>query len=159
MPELADVEGFRRTFDRHAASGEVRHVSAPMPGLLRNTTAQGLGRALHGRTFEPARRHGKWLIAGLGNELSDEILWRARLAPHARVASLSKHDRGALFDHLKDVLEASIARGRFPEAPGWLESARGDPDGRCPRCDHALAHVPVAGGTAVCCPRCQAAEQ
>jgi formamidopyrimidine-DNA glycosylase len=61
MPELPDVEGFRREFVRHAAGKQVRGVHAD-PTIVRNTTPQGLGRALHGRRFDDPRRHGKWLI-------------------------------------------------------------------------------------------------
>ncbi len=32
------------------------------PGILRNATAQGLGRCFAGHRFGDPRRHGKWLI-------------------------------------------------------------------------------------------------
>jgi formamidopyrimidine-DNA glycosylase len=38
-------------------------VDPTPPTILRNTTAQALGRALRGRRFEEPARHGKWLIA------------------------------------------------------------------------------------------------
>ena len=61
MPELPDVEGFRRTFERHAEGKRVRGVRVLDRGVVRNTTPQRLGRALSGRRFGAARRHGKWL--------------------------------------------------------------------------------------------------
>ncbi|MDP8978071.1 MAG: Fpg/Nei family DNA glycosylase, partial [Actinomycetota bacterium] len=63
MPELPDVEGFRRFFARHARGSRVVRVTAPDPQVLRDTTVQGLGRALRGRRFGAPRRHGKWLFA------------------------------------------------------------------------------------------------
>jgi formamidopyrimidine-DNA glycosylase len=62
VPELPDVEGFRRHFARHAAGKEIRRVSGVDVSLLRETTPQGLGRALTGRRFAPPGRHGKLLL-------------------------------------------------------------------------------------------------
>lgn len=63
MPELPDVEAFRRYFASHAAGRRVQRVTAPDAEVIRNTSPQGLGRALHRRRFAQPRRHGKWLIA------------------------------------------------------------------------------------------------
>src|SRR5215207_8843820 len=41
------------------------------------------------------------LLAGVGNLLSDEILWRARVNPRARVSSLSARRREALWRALR----------------------------------------------------------
>jgi formamidopyrimidine-DNA glycosylase len=62
MPELPDVEGFRRIFGRHAAGKRVRGVHGVDRSLLRNASAAGLGRALRGRRFARPDRHGKLLI-------------------------------------------------------------------------------------------------
>ena len=62
MPELPDVEGFRRTFVRYAEGKRVHGVRAVDRGMLRNSTPAGLGRALSGRRFTSPRRHGKLLI-------------------------------------------------------------------------------------------------
>lgn len=258
MPELADVEGFRRVLAQHAVGREIRHVHSPIPEILRNTSPQGLGRALDGHHFEEPRRHGKWLIApvegrllvlhfgmtselawtddaedrdshdavlfetergtlryrtqrkfggvwlarddpaaleeitgalgpdaasieveafvarlsgrrgqiksalmdqsliaGLGNELSDEILWRAGIAPDAAVGSLGEKDLVHLHERMREVLEGSIPHGRIPEQEGWLEAHRHDPEARCPRCGHALERREVSGRTGICCPSCQ----
>ncbi|MDQ3986778.1 MAG: Fpg/Nei family DNA glycosylase [Actinomycetota bacterium] len=61
MPELPDVEGFKRTFDRTAAGKRVRRVSAD-PTIMRNANPQALGRALSRRRFSNSDRHGKWLL-------------------------------------------------------------------------------------------------
>jgi formamidopyrimidine-DNA glycosylase len=62
MPELPDVEGFRRVFARHAAGKHVRGVHGIDRRLLRNTSPSGLGRALAGRRFVEPGRHGKLLL-------------------------------------------------------------------------------------------------
>jgi formamidopyrimidine-DNA glycosylase len=61
MPELPDVEAFRRFFRLHASGRKVASISAD-PTIVRNTTPRTLDRALRGRTFEDPDRHGKWLI-------------------------------------------------------------------------------------------------
>jgi formamidopyrimidine-DNA glycosylase len=63
MPELPDVEGYRRYLSRFARGKQIRAVEAPAPDMLRNSSPQGMGRALSGRAFGRPRRHGKWLIA------------------------------------------------------------------------------------------------
>jgi formamidopyrimidine-DNA glycosylase len=62
MPELPDVEAYRKFFRAHAMGRTVRSLSAD-PTVVRNTTPQGLSRALRGRRFEEPDRLGKWLIA------------------------------------------------------------------------------------------------
>ncbi|TYK43422.1 Fpg/Nei family DNA glycosylase [Actinomadura decatromicini] len=62
MPELPDVEGFRRVLDEH--TGEpIESVSVYDAGVLRGVTPRRLRAALRGHRFEAARRRGKWLIA------------------------------------------------------------------------------------------------
>ena len=62
MPELPDVEAYRRFFSRHAAGHEVRRVVVPDPVIVRNTTADVLDTALSGHRLEDPERHGKWLL-------------------------------------------------------------------------------------------------
>ncbi|MPZ21946.1 MAG: Fpg/Nei family DNA glycosylase, partial [Luteitalea sp.] len=46
----------------HAQGRRVQRVRAPGAEVLRNTTPQGLGRALKGRRLARPRRHGRWLV-------------------------------------------------------------------------------------------------
>ncbi|HEX5497526.1 MAG TPA: DNA-formamidopyrimidine glycosylase family protein [Mycobacteriales bacterium] len=62
MPELPDVEGFRRDLAGRLPGRRVRHVDVRDAGILRNTTAGALGDRLTGHRFGDPRRHGKWLI-------------------------------------------------------------------------------------------------
>ncbi len=68
MPELPDVEVYRRYIDATSLHSPVSGVEVPSPEVLRGTTPQGLGRALKGRPFEETRRHGKYLFVQLGDE-------------------------------------------------------------------------------------------
>lgn len=65
MPELPDVEQFRRYFNATALHQRIRRIHVPAPSLLVDTSPQGLGHALKGRTFVAAERHGKYLFAKL----------------------------------------------------------------------------------------------
>ncbi len=67
MPELPDVEGWRRYLAEHATGARIGRVTAPDPDVIRNTTPQGLGRAVRGRHFAAPERHGKWLFAPLSD--------------------------------------------------------------------------------------------
>ncbi|OBA77807.1 formamidopyrimidine-DNA glycosylase [Mycobacterium sp. 1164966.3] len=62
MPELPDVEGFRRELADALPGRLIKHVEVRDRGVLRNTTAAALGRRLSGHRFKSPRRHGKWLI-------------------------------------------------------------------------------------------------
>jgi formamidopyrimidine-DNA glycosylase len=67
VPELPDVEGFRRFFDEHAARRTVRSVHHVDRSMVRSgTSPQAIGRALAGRRLAPARRHGKLLVCPAG---------------------------------------------------------------------------------------------
>jgi formamidopyrimidine-DNA glycosylase len=257
VPELSDVEGFRRYLARFAAGRRVRSVEVADPMLLRNTNAQGLGRVLAGKRLGRPRRHGKWLIApadgievlfhfgmtgllvwtgdgdenhrhdrivfrldggelryrnmrrfggvwvarsererdaatgrlgpdaldldselfqellsrrrgaikpalmdqkliaGLGNLLSDEILWRARINPRAQARTLGGRRVSRLEAMMREVLREANRRGRVPPEPGWLTGARDRRDGRCPQCGARLSRATIGGRTTVWCPRCQ----
>lgn len=263
MPELPDVEGFRRYLDRHARGRQIVRVEVPDAEIVRNRSAQGLGRALRGARFAAPARHGKWLIAplardgagtrptlllhfgmtgllrwstpdadrhphdrvifvceggelrynnmrrfggvwlardereraqvtgplgpdaatiereeferliaarrgavkaalmdqrlvaGVGNLLSDEILWRARIHPRTPVPRLGAGQRHRLYESLRAAVGESIRYGQVPHGQRWLTRVRDDRDARCPRCGTRLRRATVAGRTAVWCPRCQ----
>ena len=61
MPELADVEHFKRFFSRHAAGKKVAGVWVD-PTILRNATPEALEAVLRRHRFEEPDRLGKWLI-------------------------------------------------------------------------------------------------
>jgi formamidopyrimidine-DNA glycosylase len=65
MPELPDVETYKRYFDSTALHRRVRALHVPGPRVLRGLTPQALGRRIDGSTFEASRRHGKYLFVRL----------------------------------------------------------------------------------------------
>lgn len=62
MPELPEVETYRRFFAEYAAGRRVRRTVVTDPAILRNGSPRSLDRALRGRRFDQPRRHGKWLL-------------------------------------------------------------------------------------------------
>ncbi len=259
MPELPDVEGFRRYFNRFAAGGRVERVQVLDDSMLRNTSGQALGRALRGATLGQAERRGKWMlapadgptvlmhfgmtgllhwwsdgsephrhdrvvlhldggalayrnmrkfggvwlarsgqdpeevtgplgpdaasisrddladlaagrrggvkallmdqraIAGSGNLLTDESLWRARIHPRRAASQLSGRQVDKLHEALQEVIRDSSRHGRIPRKEGWLTGVRDERAADCPRCGRRLARGTVAGRTSVWCSRCQRA--
>jgi formamidopyrimidine-DNA glycosylase len=94
------------------------------------------------------------VIAGLGNLLTDEILWRARVHPSRPIGSLDD-DIPRLHAAMKRVLQTSVRHGRVPGLPRWLTRVRDDPDPSCPRCGTRLMRRSVGGRSSVWCPHCQ----
>ena len=92
-------------------------------------------------------------IAGVGNLIADEALWRARVSP-LLLAGQATPDQ---LDRLRREIRA-VARRSGPEARvvGELLAER-RPDGHCPRCGSGLSRGRVGGRTTFWCPRCQPA--
>ncbi|MFG3507183.1 Fpg/Nei family DNA glycosylase [Streptomyces sp. NPDC047821] len=259
MPELPDVEGFRREFASCATGRVVQRVDVRDTGVLHGVSARQLRDALEGRRFTEAERHGKWLLArtgdgptvllhfgmtgllvcahpdevtdahdrvlftvaggrqlryrdqrklqglwladddsavarlldrqgpdalavdragfeavlrarrgrvktvltdqsalaGLGNLLADEILWRAGLHPTCRASDLSERERRRLYALMRRTLRSAVTAGRVPPRDSWLTGHRDDPVPACPRCGGPLRRSRLAGRTTVWCPRCQ----
>jgi formamidopyrimidine-DNA glycosylase len=63
VPELPDVEHYRRVFSEHGAGRRIERVVTSDPGILRGVDSSSLDRALRGHRFAEPERHGKWLIA------------------------------------------------------------------------------------------------
>jgi formamidopyrimidine-DNA glycosylase len=95
------------------------------------------------------------VIAGLGNLLTDEICWQARVNPSRSVQSLSSDDLRRLHATMKRVLGTAARHGCVPALSRWLTGVRDDPDPHCPRCGTALARGRVGGRTSLWCPHCQ----
>jgi formamidopyrimidine-DNA glycosylase len=97
------------------------------------------------------------VIAGLGNLLVDEILWRARLHPQQKPARLDSRQWGRLHRSMGQVLRGSVKVGRVPTRRSWLTGVRDKDDPVCPRCGAGLRRLRIGGRTTALCPRCQPA--
>ena len=66
MPELPEVETYRRTLERHALGKTLAGVSVRDQGVLDGVTPRALAAVLRGRTVREVTRHGKIVFADLG---------------------------------------------------------------------------------------------
>ncbi|MGW0763236.1 zinc finger domain-containing protein [Streptomyces sp. NPDC002814] len=95
------------------------------------------------------------VIAGLGNLLCDEILWRARVAPRNPARNLDETTLRRIHAAMGRVLTTSVRDGRVSPRRSWLTGRRDDSDPKCPRCGDPLRSSRSAGRRTVWCPRCQ----
>jgi formamidopyrimidine-DNA glycosylase len=112
-----------------------------LAGALRASTAP-----LKARLLDQSR------VAGLGNLLVDEILWRAGLDPTRLSGSLSPAELRRLHHHLRATVADLLDRGGSHQ--GRLQAARVR-GGRCPRDRAPLLRRTVGGRTTYSCPRHQ----
>jgi formamidopyrimidine-DNA glycosylase len=94
VPELPDVEAYRRFLARHAAGRRIEAIVVTDPGILRGVSAGTLARSLRGERFLDPDRHGKWLIAWTSGPvllfhfgMTGDLEWGD--SPHGR----HRHDR------------------------------------------------------------------
>lgn len=123
---------------------------------LFDVTAADLTRIL-GSSARPlkARLMDQAQLAGLGNLLTDEILWRASLHPERRSDGLDATERRRLLHHLRRTVRLLLARGG--SHMGDLQDQR-HPDGTCPRDGARLRRCAVGGRTTYACPDHQRAQ-
>lgn len=103
----------------------------------------------HRRTPIKAALMNQAAIAGLGNLLVDEILWRAGIAPTRSAAALDRTEQGRLARAVSTTLRVLGRRGG--SHTGDLMPAR-HPGGFCPRDGAPLRRDTVGGRTTYWCP-------
>ena len=121
-----------------------------------DVTPQGLDHILKDRRGAiKATLINQQVIAGLGNLLADEILWRARIHPRRPARSLTARERHELHGQMRRVLRASVRAACVPPRASWLTGARDQRHPQCPRCRTPLCRGSIGGRTTVWCPQCQ----
>jgi formamidopyrimidine-DNA glycosylase len=140
-----------------ADAADVADITGPLGPDAAAITVTQLAAAL-GRRRTPLKSAlvDQSSIAGLGNTLSDEVLWGARLHPEMPADSLSPGQLATLHAALRDRVRRASRAGAIPRTPSWLTSQRSSPTPTCPRCHGDLERSRVTGRTALWCPSCQA---
>jgi formamidopyrimidine-DNA glycosylase len=116
-------------------------------------TASQLRDALRGSAVAlKARLMDQRRLAGVGNLVADEALWRSSLAPNRRAGSLTWAEIRRLHHHLRCTLDDLLVRGG--SHLGDLMPAR-VVGGRCPRDGERLVRSTTGGRTSWWCPRHQ----
>ncbi len=113
-------------------------------------TAAQLGAVLRGSNAPlKARLLDQAKVAGIGNLIGDEILWRAALAPLRPAGSLSATEVRRLYRTLHRTLTQLLERGGSHLGDLMDERHR---DGRCPKDGTPLARATIGGRTSYWCP-------
>ena len=101
-------------------------------------------------------------ISGIGNGLSDEILYEARLSPLQLTRNVSDEEAARLYRATLDVLERQTsalrasAAGALPQRePSEHYSVHDHAGEKCGRCGHTIARISYADRETYYCPGCQ----
>lgn len=106
------------------------------------------------------------LLSGVGNIYADEALYRAKVRPRRRVASLTKDELRLLHKGLQQVLQEAIRLGGssisdyvdsegqegFFQLKHRVYGREGHP---CRKCSTPIKRVVIAGRSSHYCPKCQ----
>jgi formamidopyrimidine-DNA glycosylase len=122
------------------------------PDALEITPAQLKAALAGGRVALKARLLDQAHIAGVGNLIADEVLWRAGLSPVRAAGGLPPSARRRLHTNLTSGLVDLISRGG--SHTGDLMPAR-RPGGMCPRDGTPLVRATIGGRTTWWCPKHQ----
>jgi formamidopyrimidine-DNA glycosylase len=115
-------------------------------GAELHAALDGSAVALKARLMDQSR------VAGIGNLIADEVLWRASLSPLRRAGSVVASERRRLLHHLRRTLDAMLERGGSHTGDLMPERRSG---GHCPRDGAPLRRSVVGGRTTWWCGRHQ----
>ena len=139
----------KRRLGRALLAPDFSHVGPDAAEVGREAFRARIGR---GTTAIKARLLDQGAIAGVGNLLGDEALWRARLHPRRPAGQLSTEELDRLRRELRAATRAALRKGGVHTGDFIGHRARG---GACPRCGSGLEHATIGGRTTLWCPRCQ----
>jgi formamidopyrimidine-DNA glycosylase len=88
-------------------------------------------------------------LAGVGNLIADETLWRAGLSPERPAGSLTPPELRKLHRHLRATIDAFVEGGGSHLGELMAERRRG---GHCPKDGTPLARTTVGTRTTFWCP-------
>jgi formamidopyrimidine-DNA glycosylase len=88
-------------------------------------------------------------LAGVGNLIADEVLWRAALSPERPAGSLDDQELRRLQRQLRSTISTLMERGGSHTGDLIAARVRG---GLCPKDGHPLARSTVGGRTTYWCP-------
>jgi formamidopyrimidine-DNA glycosylase len=161
-PRRHDPKWDRFSIDFSDGGSLVVHDPRRLGGILLDPDVSGLGpdaatvtpsalaAALRGSKAPlKARLLDQSRLAGVGNLIADEALWRSRLSPLRPAGSLSPAEVRRLHRHLLRTIEDLTGRGGSHRGDLMEERRIG---GRCPRDGTELVRSTVGGRTSWWCP-------
>jgi formamidopyrimidine-DNA glycosylase len=141
----------KRRLGRAILAPDFSHVGPDAAEVARDAFRARVGR---GTAPVKARLLDQGVIAGVGNLLADETLWRARLSPRRPAGELSVEELDRLRRELRAATRSAIRLGGAHTGDLIAHRERG---GACPRCGTPLERATVGGRTTYWCPACQPA--
>jgi formamidopyrimidine-DNA glycosylase len=141
----------KRRLGRAVLAPDFSHVGPDAAEVSRDAFRARVGR---GTAPLKARLLDQGVIAGVGNLLADETLWRARLSPRKPAGELSAEELDRLRRELRAATRSAIRLGGAHTGDLIAHRERG---GTCPRCGTSLERATVGGRTTYWCPACQPA--
>jgi formamidopyrimidine-DNA glycosylase len=137
MPELPDVEMFKRYLDATSLHQRIDDVDVRNGYILKDVTARELARGLKGRRFESSRRHGKhlfvcaddyiWLRLHFGMTGSLEYFKNDKQAPrHTRVLFIFANNHRLAFDDQRQFGQIGLLK----DVDEFLKKSALGPDAR-----------------------------
>jgi formamidopyrimidine-DNA glycosylase len=152
MPELPDVELFKRDLDRHALHQTIRAVEVGDARILGDLPVARFARTLERNQLEASRRHGKHLLVRLAQDgwLTLHFGMTGGLAWFADLADDPPYDRVRLdFEgggHLAYVNRRMLGRvGLTADAEAFIRAEELGPDALDPGFDAAALRAALAG--------------
>ena len=139
----------KRRLSRAVLEPDYSHVGPDAAEITRTAFRKRVGR---GTAPLKARLLDQGVLAGIGNLLADESLWRARLSPLRPAGELSEEELDRLRRALRAATRDAIRNGGVHTGRLIPHRRRGE---RCPRCSTPLERGTVGGRTTFWCPRCQ----
>jgi formamidopyrimidine-DNA glycosylase len=142
----------KRRLGRALLAPDFSHVGPDAAEVGREEFRTRVGR---GTAPLKARLLDQRAIAGVGNLLADEALWRARLNPAVSAGELSTEELDRLRRELRAATRDAIRNGGAHTGRFVPHRGRGE---HCPRCGTPLERGTVGGRTTFWCPACQPAR-
>jgi formamidopyrimidine-DNA glycosylase len=139
----------KRRLGRAVIEPDFSHVGPDAAEVGRDEFRARVGR---GTIAIKARLLDQGTIAGVGNLLADEALWRARLSPRLPAGELGDERLDALRRAIRAATRDAIRLGGVHTGRFMPARVRG---GTCPRCGTALERDTIGGRTTYWCPVCQ----
>jgi formamidopyrimidine-DNA glycosylase len=137
----------KRRLGRAGIEPDLSHVGPDAAEVGREEFRARVGR---GTVALKAKLLDQAAIAGVGNLLADETLWRARLSPRRVAGELSVEELDRLRREVRAATREAIRHGGVHTGRLIPHRVRG---GTCPRCGATLERATIGGRTTYWCPR------
>ena len=142
----------KRRLGRAVLEPDHSHVGPDGAEIGRDAFRERVGR---GAAPLKVRLLDQRVLAGVGNLLADEALWRARLSPRRSAGELTLVELDRLRRELRAATRDAIRDGGVHTGRFIVDRRRG---AGCSRCGTPLERATIGGRTTFWCPACQPDE-